>query len=470
MTGMAEPFRIRIGASSMIHDPFLRRLSVAAGILLLIGGSVYALVSSVSLHPFGVPEPLRDEFKRKTEAIKAAAAAIEKGELERLPRARIVGSAEFQFGYMDPSSQATHTFVIENVGGGDLVLESGETTCKCTLSEVGQRAIAPGERGEVTLIWNSGSKQQSTFAQTAIVRTNDPTQPELQLRVAGKIRAKLRTDPDELSFSSMAPDETREVRARVFSQVWPEFDIESIDVDQQHEGSLKWSVLPLDAESLQKLEAKSGYVVTVTLTSGQLQGPFQGVLRLGIRPTELPDEPENAETVAIATVEDAAIAGRPEPEGEEAEPGQIDQINEDGLLVRELMIRGNVVDRIAFFGSNLDDRTGLDMGVVDTVDGYETKVIMRIRGDRQPERLAIGKRHPEFLEASIEPMSNRKGFYTLTVRVPRGSPVDVFNTDAYHGFVAIDTDLSETGLRVLPVYGAVTDRTRSLSQVDQKSQ
>jgi hypothetical protein len=457
----------------MLADVFLRRMMFFSGGLAALALVVGALVAVVKLQPYGVPEPLRPAYQKRVDAIRKADEASRTGDLASVPRAEIVGQSKHDFGLMDPRSEAQHTFLIKNIGGGELILEAGPTTCKCTLSQVSAKALKPGETGEVTLTWASTGKQRKSFTQTAIVRTNDPTQAELQLQVSGRIRSLLAVDPPELNFAGTDPGKPRSTKVVVYSQAWSEFGIDLVEPSDELSDALTWQVEPLAPEKLTKFDAKMGYLVTVTLNSDAINGYFNGALRLHVIPPQPIEPSEGDENASEATEQsdvqnevlirdriDEVFAAKRATNDEAASSRE--QLDDQGRLVRELVVRGNILDRISIYGPGLDERAGLTLGVVDTTEGCESKLIVKVRGNRQPAFMRVGKVYPEYLDASIEPMGDREGYYTLKVRVPKGVPVDLFNADDHHGYVSIETDLSETGQRVLPVFGAVVDQTRSL--------
>src|SRR5262245_54569687 len=50
---------------------------------------------------------------------------------------------EFDFGTQNPNSTARHDFTIRNTGTAPLKLRVGSTTCKCTVSDVKDKVVAP---------------------------------------------------------------------------------------------------------------------------------------------------------------------------------------------------------------------------------------------------------------------------------------------------------------------------------------
>ncbi len=97
-----------------------------------------------------------------------------------------VDEKEYDFGAMDSHLTGKHAFVFRNVGKAPLKLVAGPTTCKCTLSDIGDGSIPPGGAGEVTLEWH-GRDFVGPFSQTATIKTNDPRNLTVELKVRGEM-------------------------------------------------------------------------------------------------------------------------------------------------------------------------------------------------------------------------------------------------------------------------------------------
>ena len=122
------------------------------------------------------------------------------------------------FGRMDPRSSGRHAFTIRNTGDAPLELTEGRSSCKCQLASVSPRQVAPGERGQLVVQWNTG--EESDYSHTANVLTNDPLNPVVQFTIRGKVLALLRCEPETLVYSRVTPGETPSATTLVYSQVW----------------------------------------------------------------------------------------------------------------------------------------------------------------------------------------------------------------------------------------------------------
>src|SRR5687767_3196483 len=65
----------------------------------------------------------------------------------------IEGGSTYNFGQMDRHAKGEHTFVIRNVGSTPIGLKQGQTTCKCTISEMKDGELKPGDSIPIKLMW-----------------------------------------------------------------------------------------------------------------------------------------------------------------------------------------------------------------------------------------------------------------------------------------------------------------------------
>lgn len=61
----------------------------------------------------------------------------------------------FDFGKIKQSVPAVATFVVTNIGTNDLLIESANPTCGCTISDYTKSPIAPGKTGYIKATYNA---------------------------------------------------------------------------------------------------------------------------------------------------------------------------------------------------------------------------------------------------------------------------------------------------------------------------
>lgn len=311
------------------------------------------------------------------------------GSGEEKPRARVevVNGEKHRFGTMNRGAKKSHAFIFKNSGTAPLTLELGETTCKCTLSELIDSQVLPGETAEVKLEWE-GKASTTEFSQTAEIRTNDPERRLVRLTIEGLLEDAVRVMPERVHLPNMAAGSETKRTIRLFST-----DPETPLVIENH--SFRREELAehfdVDWRSLESDELKggpravSGVELTVTVKSGIPTGNVDQVLHLNLN-----------------------IEDRPEV---------------------DIPISGNVVGDISIVGRGTpfdSDRNILTLGAVSRENGAKRELIILVKGDRREEiTVEVERTDPEdILKATLgEPIvSERNVRYPLTVEIVPGMP------------------------------------------------
>lgn len=100
---------------------------------------------------------------------------------------------EFNFGTMAENSDVSHVFVFTNKGTSPLIVSDVVKTCGCTTPEWTEKPVAPGQKGFITLRFDS--KRIGVFNKGVTVKCNDPENPVITLKISGTIEAKSGTAP-----------------------------------------------------------------------------------------------------------------------------------------------------------------------------------------------------------------------------------------------------------------------------------
>ena len=98
---------------------------------------------------------------------------------------------EHDFGKIIQGEVVSYTFHFTNVGDAPLIISNVDKSCGCTASEFPRQPIAPGEKGDIKITYDS--KTHHGFqSKTLVVHAN--TNPSL---TSLRIKAEVRT-PDQL--------------------------------------------------------------------------------------------------------------------------------------------------------------------------------------------------------------------------------------------------------------------------------
>jgi hypothetical protein len=353
------------------------------GLIALIAGIVTGVVSTRRQLPDG-PSPVASML-RATGSSGNADLGTPIG-----PVAYVVGGERFHFGTMDRYGKMSHEFVLRNRGDAPLILEKGGTTCKCTGFELGAKEIAPGEEAPITLEWTAKTEEPE-FSQSAEIKTNDPKQPVVTLRIEGGIRDSVRPDRRELSLGSISLTEPTTAHLNIYAFGDRELKVlEHSWSDEKRAEMMEVEFRPLDEASLESQKATSGVEMIITTKPGLPLGSFEQKIRLTTSYDEVPP--------------------------------------------LEIPIVGRVIGDISVVGPRYRSDVGLlALGLVPQSTGAKATLQILIKGEhRDQTELTITSVEPEnALQASLgEP--NRDGKLTsvpLVVEVPAGtSPISYLGT------------------------------------------
>lgn len=375
--------------------------------VIVFGVVTTILAQSVSYKPWGVPDALREEYEARVSQIKRGNQMLSDTKNGESAVAEFPETSH-DFGVIDPHTTASHSFLVRNTGDGPLSVQVRETSCKCTVGELGNSLVMPGKETSITLTWNTGYKAEQ-YTQTATIRTNDPSQKTVTLSVKGTVRADLIV-PEEVELPKTDRGEVASASFPVYSQLWDDFEV--LDVDFDSEG-FEWFAEPLDLSDslLADLEPKSAWKVTVRAT--MLKSELKGVARVRIAPDT----------------------------GEQP-------------LEREISIFGKARSPIAFYHPEISAQ-GLDIGTLTSEPkDQEIHLSVRVRGAYKDREMAVLDVSPEQLEARIKKLDG-EGVYRLTISIPANCPFVTFNRESHHGYVQVGDPADESLQNWFPLYGAV---------------
>lgn len=114
---------------------------------------------------------------------------------------------KYDFGTSLNDQTIEHVFTLRNAGDEELVIQNVQPSCGCTLAELGDRNLAPGETTTVKArldLTNRLGRQDKHIS----VFSNDPANRTLTLLISGESISALRLDPPVLAFNTISPTGT----------------------------------------------------------------------------------------------------------------------------------------------------------------------------------------------------------------------------------------------------------------------
>lgn len=349
---------------------------------------------------------------------------------------------EYDFGSMDMEAEGYHDFVVINRGDGPLKLTAGETSCRCTLSEIKDEELAPGESTKVRVTWTP-KKVIGPYRQTATVFTNDANHDRVELVVVGRVTLAILAEPKELVFTRITAGEPATGEVRLLSFLSDSLKIVDCKLaDQATADYFEVTFEEMPSEELvsetvdsdpsndedvggqgspgKKAKALSGCLIRVTVKPGLPQGPFK-------------------QKIFVAT-------------------------NLDEAPSLAIPVEGTIAGDISIFGRGYDEHLAtLTMGTVSSRKGSQRDLTLLVRGPHREEvEFTCQQCMPEFLEVEVgETTLVGRGAVAKTpliVRIPPGAPAanHLGSDQGALGEIVLETSHPEIPILRIHVSFAVT--------------
>ena len=169
-------------------------------------------------------------------------------------------------GTKDNSLKVKHTFLIKNSGDADLIIKKVRTTCGCTVAELSNKTIVPGETADLNAIFtlrNRHGHQQKSIK----ITSNDPKQPTLALYLKGEAVSELEIKPRSLFFRQQS--QTNEAVKTIEITSRKPLNITNVISSTEF-------LLP----SIESIKSNNVYKLTVALVTPIPQGHTRGTVKL----------------------------------------------------------------------------------------------------------------------------------------------------------------------------------------------
>lgn len=290
----------------------------------------------------------------------------------------------FNFGEMALEETGTHAFVIKNEGDVELKLAKGPVQCKCTISGLKQEMIPPG--GEASIELEYTPKALGEFGQGAIIWTNDPMNPELRIRVEGKMVSALEISPDTgWNLGTVSDAGPLELLGDISSSIETPFDITSIETSSD---AVKIEAVPLTEEDKERLNAKTGYHLIGSYHPSEESGNF-------------------LESITIHTTH-------------EKKP------------IIEFKVKGNRPGPISIIGPGWNAGTrSLNLGRIGVEEAHTQRLVFMVEPTEEEVKFTKTETSPSFIKASVKAEENApdaaRHRFTFIVEIPKGSPKGIWN-------------------------------------------
>ncbi|MFN0052756.1 MAG: DUF1573 domain-containing protein [Planctomycetales bacterium] len=313
---------------------------------------------------------------------------VEEGLLEPSPTPpwpkAVVDKTEFHFGRMEVGDKGTHDFTIRNEGEAPLKLQKGPTTCQCTISEVPNNQVAPGETVNVTLTWEPFS-QAEAFEKGAEIYTNDPQLKSIRLSIVGMVSPMAVIMPErDWHINDFHEVGITEFKGIVVSPLVEKFSITGLECDS---AAVSFETSPVEPENLESMHGLSGYHIHVRVK---------------------PEMPIGRFIIPIRIKTDLRIKKTGEP------------------VETTVMLTGQRRGPIRLIGNQwFEEKGGIVLGSFNAIEGKKIELLLTSKDEPEEGLKLLGSESdPEQLRVSLEPAggSGKIRRYTLSVEYPPESP------------------------------------------------
>ncbi|MCH7987697.1 MAG: DUF1573 domain-containing protein, partial [Planctomycetes bacterium] len=195
----------------------------------------------------------------------------------------VVDETEYEFNQGFVGKEESHVFTLKNEGDAPLVLEKGETTCKCTISSLGNNKdlevleVPPGESGQITLTWRPDQPDEF-FSHSAQILTNDPKLRVINYEISGEVFKNITVMPEEIWSMPDIPDEgLTKFSGHIYSHVSEEFEITELKTTNP---LLSAKYFKLKKTELALRAMANGFRIDLVLKQGVPVGPFNESLTI----------------------------------------------------------------------------------------------------------------------------------------------------------------------------------------------
>jgi hypothetical protein len=326
--------------------------------------------------------------------------------LARGPRA-VVDRPHRILGVIDAPEEFAQEFAIRNEGDAPLQLTRGPSSCSCTVTNVPKEPLLPGGRAVVGVEMRARQKGDTlkvgALSRSMTVLTNDPEQPQIVLTIDATVHRRLAAEPPNISLviqsSELSSEKARTGETIVYSQTWERFDLAVAKASRK---GTTWRIEPATKKDLAPLDARSGYLVRVTVPADMPDGRFSDAVDFTVKPSGAAEK----------------------------------------LQSLQLELHGSVDGRLTVYGRRIDANRALRLGVMQEGEGLQDFFLIKVNDEHPSLVVKRIETEPAFLRVSVAPLGSNASstkVYRVDVQIPPDAPSCDFAGERA-GSIKIKTD------------------------------
>jgi len=321
----------------------------------------------------------------------------------------VVDKASYDLGPIESGLEFGHTYVFRNEGDQPLTLAEGKGLCRCMKADIPTEPIPPGQEVLIKLVAADSVKNEpmnpGPFSRVLHVTTNDPDNSDITLKLFATVTPRLRVSQSPVTMtidsSKESSKQNRTTDILVYSERWDKFEL---SCNNKSRKCIQWRSETASKESLEQIEAKSGYRVFVTLPPDMAEGRF-------------------AEWIDFI-----------------GKPASRKSAADDGICRLEL--NGRVEGRLTFYSPKITDGDVLQLGSHDQGVPIHESFLLKVKDAQRDLKVEGIESKPPFVKVNVQPQSASSksiGLYRIGVEIPCDAPACEY-TGGDRGIVRVKTN------------------------------
>ncbi len=121
------------------------------------------------------------------------------------PANMVFEETNHNFGRISDDGKFEHVFKFTNTGTGALIISQAKGSCSCTVPALAKKEYAPGESGDIRVIFDPKSKAGPQH-QTITISSNSAEMPMMQLSIEAYVRPEVMVEPRVGHFGEVSKD------------------------------------------------------------------------------------------------------------------------------------------------------------------------------------------------------------------------------------------------------------------------
>lgn len=139
----------------------------------------------------------------------------------------------FDFGKVAQGKTIDHVFTFRNTGDAPATISKVNSSCGCTVAQVSNRVLKPGERGEIRASFDS-TDFGGPVAKEVYIHSNDPRKAIITLTMKGFVMEDMVVSPGQVDLGAVRTGVRKDINIKVENRGAAPFRILSVKTASPH--------------------------------------------------------------------------------------------------------------------------------------------------------------------------------------------------------------------------------------------